>query len=125
MLREPPLDNTPDNAGPSVTEALRAALAPLIPRIDAAFIYGPAATAATTGRGDIDLMIIGNGIAYADAIALLIKAAKHIGRAIHPSVYGADEWTRKVADRNNVILAVMKQRKIFLVGSDASIPQPR
>src|SRR5476649_2954505 len=98
MLREPPGDNAAENAGsdngPSVTEVLRAALAPLTTRIDAAFIYGPTARGATTGHGHIDVMIIGIGIAYADVIPHFIAAAKFIGRTINPSVYTAAEWSR-------------------------------
>jgi hypothetical protein len=129
MLREPPAGNSGDDtggdAGPAVAEVLRAALAPLIARIDAAFIYGPTARSAAAAQCDIDVMIIGRGIAHADVIAHLIQAARHIGRAIHPSVYSADEWARKLADGNRVTLAVMKQRKIFLIGSAEGIPQPR
>ena len=129
MLKEPPpdiaADGTDGDNAPSVTELLRAALAPLIPRIDAAFIYGPMARGSTPGPGAIDVMIIGSGIAHADVIAHLIQASKHIGRAIHPSVYSADEWTRKLAGGNRVALAVLKQRKIFLIGSNAGIPQLR
>ena len=132
MLREPPLDNAADNAGgdpaPSLNEVLRAALAPLAAQIDAAFIYGPAAQKnAQPGQreGVIDLMIIGSGIAHADVIPLLIAATKFLGRAIQPSVYGADELARKVAAGNRVALALTKQRKIFLIGSEDCIPQPR
>ena len=106
-------------------EVLRAALAPLAARIDAAFIYGPAAKGALTAQGDIDLMIIGSGIAYADVIPYLIPAAKYAGRAIHPSVYGADELSRKLAGGNRVMLAVLKQRRIFLIGAENDLPRPR
>src|SRR3979409_79907 len=107
MLLQPPLNaDTADDGGwsaPSVTEALRAALAPPAARIDAAFIYGPAVKDAAA-RGDIELMIIGRDIAYAEVIPLLIGIAKHTGCAINPSVYGASEWTRKLAMGNRVAL---------------------
>mgnify|MGYP001230932548 CR=1 FL=1 len=129
MLREPPLDNAADDtggeAGVCVTAVLRAALAPLAAHIDAAFIYGRPAKGAATAHGDIDVMIIGRGITYADVIARLIAAAKHLGRSINPSVYSADEWARKLAGGNRVALAVLKQRKIFLIGSADGIPRPR
>ena len=129
MLREPPIDNTANNGGndsaPSVAEVLRAALAPLAARIEAAFIYGPAAKSTAAAHGDIEVMIIGGGIAYADVIPHLIKAAKYLGRRVNPSVYSADELIRKLAGGNRVALAVLKQRKIFLFGSEDCIPQSR
>lgn len=129
MLRESPGDEPGDDAGgssgPSVTEVLRAALAPVAANITAAFIYGPMAKGAATLHSDIEVMIIGREIAYADVIPCFIAAAKYIGRAINPSVYDADEWTRKLAAGNRVMLAVLKQRKIFLVGTEDAIPRPR
>ncbi len=127
MLREPPIDNAAIDAGgeavPSVTEVLRAALAPLAAGIDAAFIYGPTARGAVTGH--IEVMIIGSEIAYADVIPGFIAATKYIGRTINPSVYSATDWSHKLAAGNRVVLAVLKQRKIFLIGSEDGIPQPR
>ncbi len=129
MLHGPPIDNAANDAGgdarPSVTEVLRAALAPFAAHIDAAFIYGPMAAGATTGHDPIDVIIIGSGITYADVIPHFIAAAKYIGRTINPSVYSAAEWGHKLAGGNRVVIAVLKQRKIFLVGSDDGIPQPR
>lgn len=129
MLREPPIDNATNDAGgdarPSVAEVLRAALVPLAARIDAAFIYGPMARGATTGHDPIDVIIIGSGIAYAEVIPHFIAAAKYIGRIINPSVYSAAEWGRKLAGGNRVVLAVLEQRKIFLIGAEDGIPRPR
>ena len=129
MLREPPTGDAANDAGgeavPSVTEVLRAALAPHAAGIDAAFIYGPTARGTMTGSGHIDVMIIGSAIAYADVIPRFIAAAKYLGRTINPSVYSAADWRRKLAGGNRVIIAVLKQRKIFLVGSEDGIPQPR
>ena len=129
MLQEPPLDNAADDAGgssgQSVTAVLRAALAPLAARIDAAFIYGAPAKGAMPRHGDIDVMIIGIGIAYTDVIPPLIQAAARIGRGINPGIYSAGEVTRKLAGGNRLVLAVLKQRKIFLIGSEDDIPRPR
>jgi predicted nucleotidyltransferase len=130
MLREPPYDDDAGrddddgDAAPSVTDILRAALEPVAAQIDAAFIYGPLARGAGSPDTDIDVMIIGRGIDYADVIPHFIAAAKYLGRAINPSVYRADEWRRKLAYGNRVMLAVMKQPKIFVLGSQDGIPRP-
>lgn len=126
MLLEPPpsheADESTGDAAPSVTDVLRAALAPLAARIDAAFIYGTTAGAALAGKQAIDIMIIGRGIVHADVLTVLIDAKKYLGRTINPSVYGIEEWTRKVAAGNRVMLAVLKQRKVFLIGSADRLP---
>jgi hypothetical protein len=130
MLREPPYDDDAgrDDSGgdeaPSVTDILRAALEPVAAKIDAAFVYGPVARKLAIGAdtGDIDIMIIGRGIDYTDVIPRFIAAGKHLKRAINPSVYGADEWRRKMAAGNRVMLALMKQPKVFVIGSQANIP---
>ena len=129
MLREPPYDDSAgrddygDDDAPSLTDVLRAALEPVAAKIDAAFIYGPLARGVTTPHGDVDLIIIGRGIDYTDVIPRFIEAGKYLGRAINPSVYTVQEWRRKLLCGNRVMLAVMKQPKIFLVGSKDSIPQ--
>ncbi len=128
MLSEPPIsasNDAGDDSAPSVDEVLRAALAPIAAQIDAAFIYGPMARNVATALGHIDVMIIGRGITYTEVIPLFIAAAKFLGRTINPSVYSAADWTRKLAGGNRVVLAVLKQHKIFLVGSTDGIPQPR
>jgi predicted nucleotidyltransferase len=130
MLREPPYDDgagrddDDGDAAPSVTDILRAALEPVATQIDAAFIYGPLARGASSAHRDIDIMIIGRGIEYTDVIPHFIAAAKYLGRAINPSVYSADEWRRKMAAGNRVMLALMKQPKIFVIGTQDRIPQP-
>lgn len=129
MLQDPPFDNADagagGDAGPSVPEVLRAALIPLKARIDAAFIYGVPAKGVALEHGDIDVMIVGSGIAYVEVIPYLIKAARRIGRGINPGIYSADEFARKLAGGNRLVLAVLKQRKIFLIGSEKDLPRPR
>jgi predicted nucleotidyltransferase len=126
MLREPPYDDGAGrgdgDAAPSVADILRAALAPVAAQIDAAFIYGALARGAPSAHCDIDIMIIGRGIGYTDVIPHFIAAAKYLGRAINPSVYSAEEWRRKMAAGNRVMLALMKQPKIFVLGVQDGIP---
>ena len=129
MLREPPYndnagrDDYGDDDAPSLTDVLRAALEPVAAKIDAAFIYGPLARGISKAHGDVDLIIIGRGIDYTDVIPRFIEARKYLGRTINPGVYTVQEWRRKLVAGNRVMLAVMKQPKIFLIGSQDSIPQ--
>ncbi|MDB5809780.1 MAG: hypothetical protein JWN94_1902 [Betaproteobacteria bacterium] len=126
MLREPANSDGggADDGAPTVTEVLRSALEPIATQIEAAFIYGPTAKnfSALEGNRAIEIMIIGRTIDYAAVIPHCIIAAKYLARLINPSVYRVDEWTSKMASGNRVLLAIMKQPKIFLIGSTAAIP---
>ena len=131
MLQEPPCDGSAggdDDGGsgdaePSIVDVLRAALAPIAGQIDAAFIYGPMARGVVKPHGDVDIMIIGRAVAYAEMIPHFIAAAKFLGRSINPSVYCTDEWKRKLVQGNRVMRAVMQQPKIFVIGSIERMPQ--
>lgn len=113
-----------DAGGGSALEAvaaLRTALTPLEARIDAAFIYGPLVKGAAAG--DIELVILGAGIAHMEVLPNLIAAAKYLGRQINPAIYRAEELDEKLSAGNRAVLALMKQRRIFVIGSEANVPQ--
>ena len=90
-------------------------------RIDAAFIYGPLAHGAKNADGDIDVIIIGQAV-YEEVIPVFIAAEKRLNRTIHPSVYRADEWRRKLTAGNRMMLALMREPKLFVLGTRQRIP---
>ena len=108
-----------------VADVLRAALAPLLKYIGAAFIYGPLAKGIDSSHGDIDVMIIGTELSYTDVIPHVIKAQNRIGRSINPSLYTAAELSRKLAIANRFVVALMNQPRIFLIGSERDLPKLR
>ena len=128
-----------DNAG--LAEVLRAAFVPLAKHIAAAFIYGPAARTASVdrkaaadpgdapddmfGAGAIDVMVVGTMLTYVDLIPHLVPVEKRTGRKVSLSIYTAGEFGRKLADRNIVVASVMKQRKIFVLGTEQMLPRGR
>ena len=132
MLREPPYHdddgdsgwNDDDSGGDgaySVTAVLRDELASLAGRIDAAFIYGPLARGAKNADCDIDVIIIGQAV-YEEVIPVFIAAEKRLNRTIHPSVYRADDWRRKLTAGNRMMLALMREPKLFVLGTRQRIP---
>lgn len=108
-----------------VADYLREALAPLAKRIHAAFIYGSVAKGMDTASSDIDVMIVSDDLSFPDAIQALTKAEGAIGRSINPSVYGRDEWSRKLLEASGFLQRVMEQPRIFLIGSDDDLLKPR
>lgn len=108
-----------------VADVLRTALDPLAGRIDAAFIYGSVAKGSDTAKSDVDVMIVGSDISYPDVIEALSKIEKQLGRVVNPTIYKKDELQRKLAAGNSFLERVLKQPRIYLMGSDDAIKEPR
>jgi predicted nucleotidyltransferase len=100
-----------------VFNVLRAALEPLAERILAAFVYGSVAREEETAQSDIDLMIIGE-VELDETLSRLSKPEGSLGRPVNPTVYSAKEFKQKMASGNHFLNAVMKDKKIFLMGSE-------
>ena len=101
-----------------VSDLLKEALEPIHAQIEVAFIYGSVAKGEDKANSDIDLMVIGNDISYADLFLLLEKAQAKLGRQVHPTSYTLEEWARKYKEGNNFINQIIKQPKIFLIGKE-------
>lgn len=65
-------------------------------------------------------MVVGNVISYPDVIDAFEKSEKTLARAINPTVCNHDEL-----QRSKFLSRVLKQPRIFLIGSDDDIKAPR
>jgi predicted nucleotidyltransferase len=108
-----------------VTDVLRAALAPLAGKVDAAFIYGSVAKGSDTATSDVDVMIVGDGLSYPDVIGALGESEKRLGRPVNPTIYKPKELRQKLAAGNSFLERVLKQPRIFLMGSEDVLKEPR
>ena len=97
---------------------LREALVPIASQIHIAFIYGSIAKQEDTATSDVDLMLVCDDLTYADLFKLLEEAQIKLGRPIHPTFYSPAEWTRKYQANNNFLTQLVKQPKIFLIGTE-------
>jgi predicted nucleotidyltransferase len=102
----------------AVAEPLREVLAPLAPRIVAAFVYGSVAKSADTASSDVDLIIISDGVTYADAFAALEPISTRLGRQVNPTVYTRRELAKRIKDRNAFMIRVLAQPKVWLIGTE-------
>lgn len=84
--------------------------------IQHAFIYGSIAKGEDTAKSDIDLMIIGDDLAYTELMNLLIPIEKELQRPINPSIYSLEEFKQKLEQKNSFIARVMQQEKIHIIG---------
>lgn len=100
-----------------LADVLRAALAGFSNKIDVAFIYGSVAKSTDTASSDIDVMMIGSGLSYAEVLGQLASVENVIGRRISPTIYKPDDFKRKVAEDSAFLNRILDQPKILLVGS--------
>ena len=104
-----------------LAEPLRAALSPLASRIVAAFVYGSVSKGKDTAASDIDLMIVSDGVAYADAFEALEPVNIQLGRVINPTVYSRRELAKRIKEGNAFVKRVLAQPKIWLIGSEGEL----
>lgn len=104
-----------------IADVLRQALAPLVPRIRAAFVYGSIARGDERAGSDLDLMVIGE-VKFAEVVAALAPAQETLRREVNPSVYPALEFRRKAAGEP-FLRRVLEERKIFIIGGEDDLGQ--
>jgi predicted nucleotidyltransferase len=100
---------------------LRKSLEPHAGAIQAAFIYGSVAKGSDTAHSDIDLMVVGDALTYADLYAALADAEDVLGRKISPIFLTVRDWRRKLADRQSLVGRIWAQPKIFVLGAEADL----
>jgi predicted nucleotidyltransferase len=101
-----------------MADVLREALLPLAKEVHFAFIYGSIAKQEDTANSDIDLMVITDKLTYGELFQQMGKVEEKLGRKINPTFYKSSEWVQKQREMNNFIAQVLKQPKIFLIGTE-------
>jgi len=105
-----------------MADQLRQGLLPMADKISVAFIYGSIAKGSDTAKSDIDVMVIGDNIAYPDVYSSLMPAEQQLGRKVSPAIYSRDDVTRKLEEGNSFLNRIMAQPKIFLIGTERDLP---
>lgn len=62
-------------------------------------------------------MFISDDLSYTDLFSLLEKPQEKLGREINPTFYSEEGWVNKINGKNNFVLQIIKQPKIFLIGN--------
>ena len=99
-----------------VVDIIKAALAPLLPQLNCAFIYGSVAQRTEHAGSDIDLMLVGDDMSYSEVMELLAPAEKQLGRTINPTLYTVAEFTDRKNSHQPFITRVIEQPKLWLMG---------
>lgn len=104
-----------------LAEPLREALAPFADRIRVAFVYGSVAQGADTAKSDIDVMLIGEDVSYAEVYEALQAVESSLGRPVNPTVFSGAEWARKRQESQSFVAKVAARPKLFLIGSEQDL----
>ena len=98
-------------------DAIRSALMSLGSQIQIAFVYGSVARQKERANSDVDLMVLGNA-AFSDVVSALSPTQRALGREINPTVFPVSEFRSKLAAGNHFLRSVMKEKRLFVVGSE-------
>ena len=86
-------------------------------KIKIAFIYGSYARGEESLLSDIDLMVIGD-ISSKELSNILSKPKRELMREINYVVFSLDEFINKAIQKDHFINSVLKDKKIFIIGSE-------
>jgi len=100
-----------------VADIINIALAPLLAKIDIAFIYGSVAKGLEHADSDIDLFLVANELNYSDIMNVLPQAEKQLGRTISLTLYSQQEFKKRRKNNQHFIKRVMEQPKLWLTGN--------
>lgn len=108
-----------------LVEPIRSALAPFKSNIRFAFVYGSVAKGQDTAKSDIDLLIVGDELAYSEIFAALQGAEQILRRPISPNLMTIVEWDRKRTDDNTFVRRILEQPKLFVFGNEDELAGTR
>ena len=100
-----------------LADVLRDSLLLLKSRVAVAFIFGSVASSREHASSDVDLMVIGD-VGLAKLAPILEKAEKRLGRPVNANVFTAEEFAKKLAQKNHFLRAVLEKEKLFIVGNE-------
>jgi predicted nucleotidyltransferase len=101
-----------------LADVLRASLAPLAAKIDAAFVYGSVAKGQDSAVSDIDLMVVSENLTHADLFGAMEDAVSRLGRKVNPTVYSRQELAGRIRDKNAFVTRVLDQPRLWLIGGE-------
>ncbi len=89
-------------------------------RINCAFVFGSVARGDEKAGSDVGLMVIGD-LGLRELSSILSGIQEVIGREINPHVMSKREFRRRVKSKEHFISSVLREPKIFIVGSDRDL----
>lgn len=100
----------------ALTEPLKEALAPFVPQVTEAFLFGSVVKGTDTEKSDVDLIVVGTA-SLLDLAEEMHKVEQSLGRPIHFSLYEPEEWTA-LLQTDPVIAQIANGPKIKILPND-------
>ena len=99
-----------------LVEVLANALVSLEENIDVALVFGSMASDKATSASDVDLLVIGD-VEFSRVAKAVYPSQEILKREINPKVYTQKEWKKLIAKQDGFVKQVMKQPKLFIIGT--------
>lgn len=96
---------------------LQQTLEPFGEKLQLAFLYGSMARSQEGSESDVDLLVVGR-VGVADLVPALRTAGQTLGRPVNPTVFSAEEFSRKTRGHDHFLSAVLKGSRQFVKGSE-------
>jgi predicted nucleotidyltransferase len=84
-------------------------------------VFGSVANATDTAKSDIDLLVVGERLAYAELFAALEPASMRLKRTVNPTLYTRSEIDKRIRGENSFIKRVLAQPKLWVIGEDRGL----
>jgi predicted nucleotidyltransferase len=104
-----------------LAEPIKKSFEPYADAIKSAFVYGSVAKGDDTAYSDIDLMVIGDDLNYADLYTAAQNVESRLRRRVHPLFLSPADWHRKASDKGSVFNKISHSPKIFIIGSEKDL----
>lgn len=98
-----------------LADVLRDALLQLGNGAEVAFVFGSVAQGKETATSDIDLLVIGSA-SFVAVVQALANAHERLGREVNPVVVSAEDFRKRLKEKDHFILTVLDKPKIFVIG---------
>lgn len=98
-----------------IADVLAEALAPLVPQIDFALVFGSVASGKARADSDIDVLIVANA-SFSEIVKVLYPAQQQLRREINPKLYLPEEWRLALAEGSAFVRELLEKPSIKIIG---------
>jgi predicted nucleotidyltransferase len=100
-----------------LADVLRDCLSPLLAKMEFAFVFGSLARGEERATSDVDVFILGD-ISFAKVVEAFMPLQSRLGREVNPVLMSTTEFRIKVTERDRFVSRVLKEQKLFVIGTE-------
>lgn len=104
-----------------LADPLADALKPHASNIKAAFVFGSMAKGTHHSKSDVDLMVVGDNLDYADLYVCLQRVERTLHRAIKPLFLTPSDWRHRYSEKDSFVHKISEQPLIPVIGSELEL----